>query len=281
MTQKTTTIYGLPSLRKLSHLRVIGQTPIHLRFTQKLITQWMPLINKLTVTYDMRGKLDREDLIQELIQQIWRLTSRIDPISQPDDFRRMCKTELRNRCVDLSRFLKAQKRMGRVGKAIQCKVCGGVSPRPMGSPPECAFCGPDLPYIEVDLLSKDVNIESCHQDRPEAFSASGNESGEDNLVVVEMLDQVRSYLLFHFGKSPVDLLNLLLDPDQRLFDLMDARSITGDHRSLVLSVYAAYFETSDRDISTRMKSLREAVRHVCGDDLSNSLIIRLSPKSTP
>lgn len=279
MASKHIHIHGLPSLRKLSHLRVIGQTPIHLRFTQDLITQWMPLINKLVSTYDMRGRLDKEDLIQELVQQIWRLTSRIDPVSQPDDFRRMCKTELRNKCVDLSRFLKAQKRMGRLGKAIQCKVCGGVTPRPIGSPAECAFCGPDAPYSEVDLLSRDVNIEASHRDRPDSFTASGNESGEDNLIVIEMIKQVREYLLFHFTQLSVDLLDVLIDPDERLFKLMDDRNITSDHRSMVLSVYAAYFETNDRDISSRMKAIREAVRHVCGDDLGNSIITRLSPKS--
>lgn len=279
MTDPYVYLTSLKGLRKLTYLRVIGQTPVDDRFTPELIRQWMPRINKLVRTYDMRGRLDRSDLVQELIHQIWRLTSRIDPVSQPDDFRRMCKTELRNKCVDLSRFLTAQKRVGRTGRAIQCKVCGVVTPQPVGSPPDCAYCGPGVPYISVDLLSVDLSIDASYQNSPDSFAETSSASGEDNLVVEEMIGQVRDYLLLNFSQSSVDLLEILLHPDDRLFSIMDARGITGDHRSMVLAAYAEYFHTNDRDISSRMKALREAIRHVCGDDLGNNIIKRLSPKS--
>lgn len=273
-------IRGLPSLKKLPSLRVIGQTPVEERFTEELVKSWMPVINKLTATYDMRNRMDKDDLSQELIQQIWRLTKRIDPVSQPDDFMRMCKTELRNKCVDLSRYIKAQKRMGRCGSGAQCKACGAVSWKPVGSPAECDYCGPGTEVVKVDMLSRDTNLETSHIGSPEAFMVKSPEDGQDNLVVEEMLQQVRDYLMENHGESSVALLNLLINPDQKLFDIMDRRGITTDHRGMILSVYAEYFGiVSDRDISHRQKSIREAVIYVCGSDVGPAFMRKLMSRS--
>jgi hypothetical protein len=250
MPMESANIQSLPSLRKLASLRVIGQTPISKRFTQELIDQWEPLINKLVSKYDMRGRMSDEDLRQELIQQIWKLTQRIDPVSQPDDFRRMCRTELRNKCVDLSRWIKAQKRM--------------------------VYCGPGTHMVAVDMLSREASIQSVSEDSPFVFAYGKYNYDEDNVLVAEMIDQVRFELESNNHNPAAMLLDILVDPDEKLFNLMDERSITCDHRAMVLSVYADYFNTTERDISSRMKSIREAVVIVCGDSLGASFIAKMA-----
>lgn len=276
MPGKSNHINALPSLRKLSPLRVIGQTPVSERFNQDLVDQWEPLINKLVAKYDMRGRLSDDDLRQELIQQIWKLTQRIDPVSQPDDFRRMCRTELRNKCVDLSRWIKAQKRMGRVGKGASCSSCGVVSHIHPGQPVECKYCGPGTEMISVDMLSREASIESVTENSPHVFAAGRYNHEEDNVVVSEMVDQVRFELESENHTSAVELLDLLVDPDPALFELMEDRGITCDHRTMVLSVYAEYFNTTERDISGRMRSIRTAVVAVCGEELGAVFSSKLS-----
>lgn len=239
----------------------------------------MPMIQKLTLKYDMRGRLDDLDLKQELIQQIWRLTLRIDPVSQPDDFRRMCRTELRNKCVDLSRWIRAQKRMGRTGKGVLCKVCGVVSHQPVGYPAECKYCGPGTKVTPVDMLARETNIDTAYEDTPDTFAHPRHSDGEDDMIVAEMVDQAVHYLESNNMNPAAKLLMLLVNPTPELFSLMDDRKITCDHRAMVLSVYAEYFSTSERDISNRMRYIREAVAHICGDDLSASFISKMSPRS--
>ena len=224
----------------------------------------------------MRGRMSDEDLRQELIQQIWKLTQRIDPVSQPDDFRRMCRTELRNKCVDLSRWIKAQKRMGRTGKGAACKTCGVVSQIPAGHPVECVYCGPGTHMVAVDMLSREASIQSVSEDSPFVFAYGKYNYDEDNVLVAEMIDQVRFELESNNHNPAAMLLDILVDPDEKLFNLMDERSITCDHRAMVLSVYADYFNTTERDISSRMKSIREAVVIVCGDSLGASFIAKMA-----
>lgn len=276
MPRPNNNINSLQSLRKLSPLRIIGQTPVSKRFTQELVDQWDPLIKKLVAKYDMRGRMSSEDLRQELIQQIWKLTQRIDPVSQPDDFRRMCRTELRNKCVDLSRWIKAQKRMGRTGKGASCRTCGVVSHIPLGHPMECSYCGPGTDMVQVDMLSREASIDAVTEDAPNVFAQGSYNHDEDNVLVSEMIDQVRFDLETNNHTSAALLLDLLVDPTPELFSLMDERGITCDHRAMVLSVYADYFNTTERDISGRMRAIREAVVAVCGEELGAAFAAKLS-----
>jgi len=272
-------VASLPSLRKLTTLRVIGHTPVPDRFNQDLVDHWMPMVQQLSVKYDMRGRIDDADLKQELIQQIWRLTLRIDPVSQPDDFRRMCRTELRNKCVDLSRWIRAQKRMGRTGKGVLCKTCGVVSHHNIGGPGYCKYCGPGSPVISVDMLARETNIESAHKETPETFASYRRNECEDGMLISEMIDQIAHYLEANNMQASSKLLALLVNPTDDLFSLMDEKNITCDHRTMILSVYAEYFRTTERDISNRMRYIREAVAHVCGDELSSSFLSKMSPRS--
>ena len=271
-------VNSLPSLRKLTPLRVIGQTPVSERFTPELVAQWEPLIQKLVTKYDMRGRMGKDDLKQELVQQIWKLTQRVDPVSQPDDFRRMCRTELRNKCVDLSRWIKAQKRMGRTGKGVMCKTCGVVSHISPGHPEECQYCGPGTEVVPVDMLSRETPIDLSSQETPDAFATHSHNDGEDNILVEEMIEQVRFELDSNNLSSASRLLDLLTKPTEDLFDLMETRNITCDHRAMVLSVYAEYFDTTERDISGRMRAIREAVMTVCGEEMGSALAAKLSPR---
>lgn len=276
MPRQPKNINALPSLRKLAPLRVIGQTPVSERFTQELIDQWDPLIKKLVAKYDMRGRMSDEDLRQELIQQIWKLTQRIDPVSQPDDFRRMCRTELRNKCVDLSRWIKAQKRMGRTGKGASCRTCGVVSHIPPGHPMECSYCGPGTHMVQVDMLSREASIDVVAEDAPSVFAEGSYNHDEDNVLVNEMIEQVRFDLESNGQTSAVLLLEVLINPTPELFELMDERGITCDHRAMVLSVYADYFNTTERDISGRMRSIRESVMVICGEELAATFAAKFS-----
>lgn len=269
-------INALPSLRKLASLRVIGQTPVSERFNQELVDQWEPLIKKLVAKYDMRGRMSDDDLRQELIQQIWKLTQRIDPVSQPDDFRRMCRTELRNKCVDLSRWIKAQKRMGRTGKGASCTSCGVVSHIHPGHPVECAYCGPGTTMVSVDMLAREASIDSVTEASPSVFARGSYNHDEDNVLVSEMIEQVRFELESDNLTPAANLLELLVNPTPELFELMEDRKVTCDHRTMVLSVYAEYFSTTERDISGRMRSIREAVVSVCGEELGAAFAAKLS-----
>ena len=91
--------------------------------------------------FSIPRRLEEDDILQELRVVLWKLTKRVDPHTCPDDFRRLIKTEMKNRCVDLTRFFKAQKRTTRLGRAMQCSACNTMTPWSRGDVPVCSTCG--------------------------------------------------------------------------------------------------------------------------------------------
>lgn len=111
-------------------------------FTDDFLKKWKPLIQSLSRQYQIPRRLPSDDIEQELATQLWDLALRVDPNLYPADFARLAKAELRNKCVDLTRWHNAQRRIGSVGGGIACHGCGTVTRMDRnGDTPVCPKCG--------------------------------------------------------------------------------------------------------------------------------------------
>lgn len=247
------------------------------RFDQALITKWGPLLASLVATYSIPGRLDPQDLKQELIQSIWKLTTRVDPISKPVDFDRMCRAELRNKCVDWNRHAKARKRMGRTGHAVQCGVCGGVSRLTLSDPLVCKFCNESENVRDVETYAKDVSLQDVvnysekekHESSSDVLSTSY--APMDNMIVDEMLEEIRNGVT---GKDE-QLFKCLVDPPAEFLQIMSDAGFTGDHRTAPLFIFSRYLGIPEREVSVRMRKIKAAVAKMC-TSLSKTALSRRS-----
>lgn len=263
---------SLPSLKKIATLRDIGEAPLETRFSESLIKEWSQLVSSLSVDYEIPGRLDAADIKQELIQSIWKLTKRIDPISKSEDFTRMCRTELRNKCIDMNRYAKARKRMGRTGRAVQCQCCGSVSRLSFQELPICEFCGEAEDIREVETYAKDVSIYSQQSSDISDTDASENIAGVDlsatdpldNLIEKELFERVRSSL------PPEDRLvyDLMVDPTDEFLAFVKTFGHDGDHRQAPVRCYAAFLDATDRDIADAHVRIKLAILYVCDHKVS-------------
>lgn len=275
---------SLPGLKKLRSLRDVEESPLHTRFNQALVSKWAPLLSSLVAQYSIPGRLDSADLRQELIQSIWKLTTRMDPVSRPTDFDRMCRTELRNKCVDLNRHAKARKRMGRTGHALQCGVCGGVGKLSLGEPIVCKYCGEESDLRRVETYSKDVSFvdqESADSEKGLYNAESGKTSHAvcssdpaDSLIVAEMIQSIKDQL---DGKD-LDVFREMVSPSTEFLKLLLDNGYTGDHRQAPLSLHSKYHGIPERDVSARLKRIKILVAKLCGDSVSASSITRATSR---
>lgn len=267
---------GLPGLKKLRSLRDVEESPVEGRFSQALISKWGPLLSSLVSQYSIPGRLDASDLRQELIQSIWKLTTRMDPVSRPTDFDRMCRTELRNKCVDLNRHAKARKRMGRTGHAIQCGVCGAVGKLSMWDEVKCKFCGEEVNLKRVETYSRDVPFaDPKDEDGPDNIrSKSVVDDPSDAIIVSEMIDLIKGQL----SGMDLDVFNTMTNPSRKFLKMLLDSGYTGDHRQAPLSLFSRYFGVQERDISARLKKIKILTAKLCSGYVSDSSIARATSR---
>jgi hypothetical protein len=169
-------LMSLPSLGKMG--RVAPEAPKD-PFDQRFLRKWSPLINKLSRSYAIPRRMPAEDIAQELSMKLWDLTLRVDPIKKPDDFRRLAAAELRNMCIDLTRFHNAQKRMRSVGHGAACRYCGAVFNADRKMICYCPRCGqredPQNPehMAWIDIKVSDVSLGSSKRET----IGTGDDSG--------------------------------------------------------------------------------------------------------
>lgn len=198
----------------------------------------MPLIHSLARKFAIPRRLDADDIEQELRIVIWNLTKRVDPDTQPDDFRRLLPVEMKNRCVDLTRFHKAQKRTARAGKGIQCKRCNTVTPWLRGTEAVCEGCGAeatpgknngsirwiDLFVYDVSLGFADRHDEDMGSDEPDPSAISiallanvGQPDPHALYLTTEAVNAVQAALPTHPEST---LFNLYIDPPREFIQLL-------------------------------------------------------------
>lgn len=253
----------------------IGDTPLHLRFSDRLIKEWSPLVSSLARKYTVPDRLPVEDLKQELMCHIWKLTERVDPITKPDDFARLCRTELRNKCVDLNRHMKARKRMGRTGNAIQCQVCGSVTRIAFNGLKECEFCGETRNIREVETYARNVSI-GVDNTEDEGVSLIDESSSDplDSMISDELIDRVRSAI------EAVDrkVYDMLVDPSISFLSFLRSRGHDSDHRIAANRHYAEFLNLSERQVSDAHTRIKVAIMHIANakvGDLNKVTLRRL------
>jgi DNA-directed RNA polymerase specialized sigma24 family protein len=104
-----------------------------------LLHQWDPMVQSFARTYG-HARCSPEDLAQELRISLLQVAEKVNPTSRPKEFVRVLRTSLKNRCLDLLRSVKAQKRMAVVGRTLICQ-CGYESSWTKGMDPVCLMCG--------------------------------------------------------------------------------------------------------------------------------------------
>lgn len=267
-------IRDLPSLKKLAALRDITDTPIETRFSEALVKEWRPLIVSLSKGYQFVGRLESQDIYQELLTHLWKLTRRVDPVSKPDDFRRMARAELRNKCIDLNRWIKARKRLGRIGKAVQCQCCGAVSRISIGDPVECFYCKESNEIREVDLYAKNLSIVTNDEDEHTAaahnLQARSDGQPSDSLIFNELAERIGKSIP---GWPDRHVLEMMLNPPEDFISHLESLGFSGDHRSAPSRHYASYLNNHrmsakdsiivDRDVSDAQTRIKVAILHIC------------------
>lgn len=251
----------LPSLKKIwPCLPDIGDTPISARLSKELLQSWNPLLVSLSRRYAVPDRLSAEDLKQELTVHVWKLTYRMDPITKPDDFARMARTELRNKCIDLNRYYKARKRMGHTGSAIQCQSCGSITKISLASVYVCGFCGERYNVRRVETYSKDVVLSnSGKEDDSAAYEDLKQSPVIEDMIASEMMQLVRSSV-DDFDRVVYDL---MVDPPLAFLKHVKMHGYDGDHRQAPVRIYSSYLGCSDRDISDAQTKIKIAVLHIC------------------
>lgn len=272
--QEVTYLRSLPGLKKLRSLRDVEESPVEDRLTKALLAKWTPLLSSLVSQYSIPGRLDPQDLKQELIQSIWKLTNRMDPVSRPTDFDRMCRTELRNKCVDLNRHAKARKRMGRTGYAAQCGVCGGVSKISMLGELKCAYCSETQAVRKVETYSKDVSLMDSSEEGNWSHQAVVDEDPTSQLILEEMISAVASQL----SGTDLIVLKAMINPPADMLEMMMSHGYTGDHRQAPLSLLSKYHGIPERDVSARLKKIKAIVAKLVEGSVSGSAITRATSR---
>ncbi|TXH14539.1 MAG: hypothetical protein E6R03_09120 [Hyphomicrobiaceae bacterium] len=252
---------SLPSLKKLwPCLPDIGETPLSARLTKSLLQNWNPMLSTLSRRYAVPDRLSADDLKQELTVHIWKLTHRMDPVTKPDDFARMARTELRNKCIDLNRYYKARKRMGHTGSAIQCQSCGSITKISLASVYVCGFCGDRHNIRRVETYSKNVPLStSGKEDDSAAFEDLRQSPAVEDMIASELMALVRSSI-DDFDREVYDL---MVNPPMDFLQHVKARGYDGDHRQAPLRTYSSYLDCEDRDVSDAQTKIKLAVLHVC------------------
>lgn len=252
---------SLYSLKKIwPCLPDIGDTPLSARVTKDLLVQWNSLLSTLSRKYAVADRLSSDDLKQELVIHMWKLTHRMDPITKPDDFARMARTELRNKCIDLNRYYKARKRMGHTGTAVQCQSCGSITKVTLASVYVCGFCGERHNVRRVETYAKNVTLSSGGKDEESmSYEDTKQSSVIDDMIAGELMGLVRSSI-DDFDRNVYDLMT---DPPIGFLEHVRKEGFEGDHRQAPIRIYASYLQCSDRDISDAQTKIKLAVLHIC------------------
>jgi len=260
-----TLLPALPSLKKLPSLLRIGDSPLDQRYTKDLAKNWKVLIRRFANMFAIPRKLEAEDIEQELYVTLWKLTERVDPINQPDDFRRMAKAELRNRCVDLTRHYRAHKRSAVVAQGLLCE-CGNVTTVSVAdADPACDSCGAvgirgeDTDKLRwVDIQSGDVSLSPEDSDEDDGDSDVRRSSLSPAMFIDGnahepydgvMLKEIIRKLTARLEPNPDQyLLHCLLNPDQDLVDLLLINGCKADPRKAPRWLIADYLDISEADL---------------------------------
>ena len=261
-------IASLPSLKKMASLPDIGETPVSDRFTDALLKQWNYLLNSLSRMYCIPDHISADDLKQELIQQIWRLTSRIDPITKPEDFARMCRTELRYKCIDINRHAKARKRMGRSGRAVQCLCCGSVTRLALKDDLVCGFCGEYQMVKAVETYARNVSISSDYDDDDSIDNFVSDSSVVDPVDSI-ILDELHVMVQKAIDAEDMDVYNLFVNPSESYLSYLHANGHESDHKNVSNRLVAGFLRRTERDVSDSQTRIKLAIKHICYDTTLN------------
>lgn len=269
-----TLLPGLPSLKKIPSLLRIGDSPIDQRYDVDLAKKWKVLIRRLSGMFAIPRKLEPEDIEQELYVTLWKLTERMDPINSPDDFTRMAKAELRNRCVDLTRHYRAHKRSAVTAQGMLC-TCGNVTKISVTDLiPRCDVCnevgirGQDTDKLQwVDIQSGDISLAPEDSDEddsdsesrrgalsPAMFIDGNSHEPYDGVMLKETIRKLTARL----DPNPDQcLLHCLLNPDQDLVDLLLINGCKADPRKAPRWLIADYLDITEAEL--RLAYTRVAV----------------------
>lgn len=248
----------LGSLKKLASLRDLAESPVETRFSAELVQQWSAFVSTLARTYAIPDRISAEDLRQELLFHMWRLTRRVDPVSRPDDWVRQLRAELRNKCIDINRYYKARKRTARTGRAIQCQCCGSVSRLSECDDAACKFCGEIKRIREVETYARNVTLGDSDE-QSETLTDARQAQPVQALIEDELETRVRSSI----SESDRRVYDLLVSPSDSFLHYLRDQGYDGDHRFAPNRYYAGFLCISERSVADAHARIRQAVSYVC------------------
>ena len=249
--------------RRLPRLPRIGETPISYRFNAKLTKTWKSLLWNTATSYAISRRLEAEDIYQELLLTLWKLTERCDPYTAPDDFRRLARTEIKNRAIDLTRYVKAQKRSAHLGLGLQCHMCGTLTHLVENEDPKCRMCGERAEpkqntdrirwvdtYAHDVSLAEDPDSENCSDSdldsRHGVITSSilwdqNQTEPQKTVECAEIVSRVKSTF-----PEYANLVDMFLDPEQDLVDQLLEEGYSGDVRKAPRRLLAGYLNMPEK-----------------------------------
>ena len=242
----------LRSLLSLPHLgQIRDSAEITNRFDSALLLRWRSLIYGLSKSFAIPGKVDEEDLRQELYLVLWRLSRTNDPGG--DDFRRLFPAEAKNRCIDLTRYYQAQKRMARSGYRGECRGCGWIWMWRKGNK-QCPAClSKEIRKSEVKIQDVRLDSESFDVDVDAADGGistcllvdGGTPEPAEQLGLIASVERIRSALEPFPERA---LFDLLYHPTTHFVRLLQRAGLRVDPRRAPFWLLARYFRVREKQL---------------------------------
>jgi hypothetical protein len=231
---------------------------------------------RLASGFAIPRRIDPDDIYQELQVTLWHLTQRVDPVNSPDDFRRLAKAELKNRCIDLTRHFRARKRLAVTGRGVHCQVCGAVTRVGLVDEVVCGSCRTygtrdgDTPQLRwIDVHTQDVSLVGDQSDCDEhdgngkagllpSWMADSRESDPvDDAAVHEVVVRLEARLDLFPDRA---LLEVLLRPPRGFIDLLLDYGYRVDPRKAPYWLVSEFLGVPEKDL--RLAHTRIAVELV-------------------
>lgn len=240
-----------PTLKLYSSYYKIGDRPTGKRFDDGLLLEWIPRMRNLARGFAIQGKLEEDDIVQELTMVMWRLTRRVDPVNQPKDFSKLLWVEMRNRCVDLLRYLKAHKRSAKKVNKIYCKACETYSVWAQGMSLICPNCGanvkevagPKTKYMVEQILSDesfyDVKSSDGQFTNPlNVVAESAGSSAFEELNYEELIYSIYNALPEDLDKK---IFMIYVNPSPHFIDFAGANGKSVNPNKITYKMLSTYF----------------------------------------
>jgi DNA-directed RNA polymerase specialized sigma24 family protein len=175
----------MKNLNKLNRLPKLD--PIKSVDFDSLIKTWKNLLYFAAKRYSLPVKLDFEDVYQEVCLVAWALSKKVNPYKYPVDYRKLLKTEIFNKAIDMVRFHKTKKRLAFLGWLVECNMCGNTSSFRKEDVPVCPMCGHPV------VFRMDTEDVKWKQSRPIDVSLNSEYLNQDEILINEDDDAESSY----------------------------------------------------------------------------------------